>query len=145
MFSSIDLRKHALGILLVFGCLVWIVNVGNGPTSVGQKYNVKEVSARDAKALIDGGALVVDVRGKEQFNAGHIPGAISAPLGELEAAIPAALEGAQTKSILVNCADGVTTGPEGTAILNKAGYPNAVNLKPGFEGWKGAGYPVVKK
>jgi len=145
MFGSIDLRKHALGILVVFGFLVWISNAGNGPASVERRYNVKEVSAADAKALIDGGALVVDVRGKGQFDAGHIPGAVSVPLDELQAGIPAALEGAQAKAIIVNCGDGVTTGPEGTAILNKAGYPNAVNLKPGFEGWKGAGYPVVKK
>jgi len=145
MFGSIDLRKHALGILVVFGFFVWLSNVGTGTNSVGQRYNVKEVSAVDAKALIDAGALIVDVRGKEQFNAGHIDGAISAPLAELQARIPAALEGAQAKSIIVNCADGVTTGPEGTALLNKAGYPNAVNLKPGFDGWKSAGYPVVKQ
>lgn len=145
MFRSIDFRKHILGVLAIFGLLVWISNAGNNSANVAPKYHVKDVSAADAKALIDGGALVVDVRGKDQFAAGHIPGAISAPLSELEKGIPSALEGAQVKSIVVNCADGVTTGPEGTAILNKAGYANAVNLKPGFDGWKSAGYPVARK
>jgi len=144
MLRSIDFRKHALGTLVVFGFLVWLSNVGGGPASIEHRYNIREVSAADAKALIDGGALVVDVRGKEQFDVRHIPGAILISLEELRSRIPAALEGAKAKSILIYCGDGATHGPEGTEILNNAGYPNAVNLKPGLEGWVAAGYPVAK-
>ena len=144
MFQSIDFRKHALGGLLVFGFLVWLSNVGQGPAPIEHRYNVREVSTEDAKALIDGGALVVDVRGKDQFDFRHIPGAILIPLDELRARIPAVLEGAEAMTILIYCGDGVTNGPEGTEILNKAGYPNAVNLKPGIEGWASAGYAVAK-
>jgi rhodanese-related sulfurtransferase len=145
MFRTIDLRKHALGVLVVFGFLVWLSNVGGGgPASVAHRYNIKEVSAADAKALVDAGALVVDVRGKEQFDVRHIPGAILISLEELRAKIPAALEGAKAKNILIYCGDGATRGPEGTEILNNAGYPNAVNLKPGIEGWERAGYAVAK-
>jgi rhodanese-related sulfurtransferase len=88
--------------------------------------------------------LVVDVRDKSAFNSGHIPGALLIPLDELRARIPVALEGAQTMSIVIYCGDGVTHGPEGTEILNNAGFPNAVNLNPGLDGWKKAGYPVAK-
>ena len=144
MFYSIDFRKHALGVLLMVGFLVWLSNVGQGTAPIEHRYNVREVSAEDAKALIDDGALVVDVRGKEQFNFRHIPGAMLIPLDELRAQIPAALEGAKALTILIYCGDGVTHGPEGTEILNKAGYPNAVNLKPGIEGWARAGYAIAK-
>jgi len=144
MFHSIDFRKHALGIFVVFGFFVWLSNVGGGPAPIEHRYNIREVSAVDAKALIDGGALVVDVRGKEQFDVRHIPGAILISLEELRAQIPAVLEGAKAKTILIYCGDGATRGPEGTEILNNAGYPNAVNLKPGIEGWVSAGYPVAK-
>jgi hydroxyacylglutathione hydrolase len=146
MFRSIDFGKHALGVFAVFCLLLWFWNVGDssGPAYVERHYDVKEVSATDAKILIDGGALVVDVRGKEAFQSGHIPGAISAPLHDLKAHIPAALEGARTMSMVIYCGDGVTTGPEGTEVLNQAGYPNAVNLKPGLDGWEKAGYPVAK-
>lgn len=144
MFRSIDFRKHALGILVVFDFLVWLSNVGGGPAPIEHRYNIREVSAADANALIGGGAVVVDVRGKEQFDFRHIPGAILISLDELRARIPAALEGAKAKTILIYCGDGVTHGPEGTEILNNAGYPNAVNLKPGIEGWESAGYPVAK-
>jgi rhodanese-related sulfurtransferase len=145
MFRAIDFRKHALGVLVVFAFLVWLSNVGsNGPAPLGHRYDIKEVSAADAKALIDGGALVVDVRGKAQFDVRHIPGAILITLEELRAKIPAAVEAAKAKPILIYCGDGATSGPEGTQILNNAGYPNAVNLKPGLEGWVAAGYPVAK-
>ena len=87
---------------------------------------------------------MVDVREKDQFNVRHIPGAILIPLDELRARIPAVLEGAKAMTILIYCGDGVTHGPEGTEFLNNAGYANAVNLKPGIEGWAGAGYPIAK-
>jgi rhodanese-related sulfurtransferase len=146
MFRSIDFRKHAFGVLVATGFLVWLSNVvgGTAPAPIEHRYSVREVSAADAKALIDGGALVVDVREKDAFNSGHIPGAIAIPLDDLRARIPAALEGAKTMSIVIYCGDGVTHGPEGTEILNKAGYPEAVNLKPGLDGWEKSGYPVAK-
>jgi len=138
MFRSLEIGKHALGILAVCGLIAWFSNAG------GIRYNVKQISAPDAKALVDSGAVVVDVRGREAFHSGHIPGAISVPLHDLESGIPAALAGAKTKSMVVYCGDGVTTGPAGTEILNKAGYPNAVNLKSGLGGWQKAGYPLAQ-
>ena len=144
MFRSIDFRKHALGVFVVFAFLVWLSNVGSGTAPIEHRYDIKEVSAADAKGLIENGALVVDVRDKEAFDLRHIAGAILIPLDELRARIPAILEGAKAKTIVIYCGDGVTHGPEGTESLNKAGYPNAVNLKPGFEGWEKAGYAVAK-
>jgi hydroxyacylglutathione hydrolase len=145
MIRAIDLRKHALGILAVLGVLVWLSNVGGGGSSpLNPHRQVREVSAPDAKALIDGGALVIDVRGREQFDARHIAGAIAIPLDELRARIPAEVAADTARNIVIYCGDGVTTGPEGTAIMNAAGFPNAVNLQPGMKGWEQAGYPVVK-
>ena len=43
---------------------------------------------------------------------------------------------------MVYCGDGTTLGPEGTHILNKAGFAGAVNLKPGIQGWAAAGLPI---
>lgn len=31
---------------------------------------------------------------------------------------------------------------QATSLLNRAGYVNAVNLKPGIEGWAAAGLPI---
>lgn len=50
--------------------------------------DVPRVSLEDAKAAFDDGeAVIVDVRSKEAYAAGHIPGAINIQLGEFETAL----------------------------------------------------------
>jgi rhodanese-related sulfurtransferase len=46
---------------------------------------VPEISAEAAKQLIDDRAQLVDVRAKDEFDAGHIPGARHIPLETLDA------------------------------------------------------------
>ena len=103
---------------------------------------IKEVMLEEAKALIAAGALVVDVRNRAAYEARHIAGAISAPVESLERRIPADLEQARALPIVVYCGDGMALGPEGTRVLNKAGFAGAVNLKPGLQGWAAAGLPI---
>ena len=132
-----DRSKNILYAAAALLALFFMIRTGSS-----ESFDVRSVTAIEAKALIDSGALVVDVRGKEQFDGRHIPGAISVPLAMLRAAIPASLAHATTKPVVVYCGDGVTIGPEGTALLNKAGYAKAVNLQAGIQGWADAGYPV---
>ncbi|MDY7082473.1 MAG: rhodanese-like domain-containing protein [Halobacteria archaeon] len=42
----------------------------------------KEISVEEAKKMIDEGATVVDVRTPQEFEEGHIPGSIHAPMDE---------------------------------------------------------------
>ena len=105
--------------------------------------NVNNVSAQEASALISGGAVVIDVRGKEAFDARHIPGAFNFPLEVLRQGIPAVLASSKAANIVVYCGDGERIGPQGTALLNEAGYTKAVNVKNGIQGWADAGLKVV--
>ena len=105
--------------------------------------NVREVTAMEAKALMDAGAVVIDVRDRSMSGATHLPGAMLIPLEVLEANL-AQLDAVRAKSIIVYCGDGSTRGPEAAALLNKAGFAGAVNLKPGIEGWRSAGLPTTK-
>ncbi|WP_457417654.1 rhodanese-like domain-containing protein [Roseateles sp. P5_E7] len=105
-------------------------------------FNVEEVLIEEARALMAAGAWVVDVRERAAYEARHIPGALLAPLSKLESAIPAALLAVRDLPILVYCGDGRTIGPKGTHLLNAAGLAQAVNLKPGIQGWASAGLPV---
>lgn len=106
--------------------------------------SVTSISVQQAETLIKQGALVVDVRGPEAYGARHIPGALNIPLDMLRTAIPAVLAGSIAKPVVVYCGDGVTIGPEGTALLNKAGYAQAVNVQHGIQGWAAAGMPIAK-
>lgn len=107
-------------------------------------FDVKNVSVQEASAMIDNGALVIDVRGKEAFDARHIPGALNVPLATLRSAIPALLAQSIASPVVVYCGDGERIGPEGTSILNKGGFTQAVNMKSGIQGWADAGLTVAK-
>lgn len=129
----------ALGAFVVFG---YFFAQSRQPTQ--HQFDVKSVAVTEAKALIDAGALVIDVREQKAFDNRHIPGAILLPLAVLRIAVPATIEYAMSKPVVVYCGDGVTTGPEATQILNKAGFGGAVNVKAGIEGWAQAGLAVAK-
>jgi rhodanese-related sulfurtransferase len=134
-------RRVLLLLPVAAGCL-YLLGRSDAPKPAA--FNVKEVLLEEAQVLIAAGALVIDVRDRAAYEAKHIAGAISAPVASLSAAIPASLEHARSLPVVVYCGDGATLGPEGTHILNKAGFAGAVNLKPGIQGWSSAGFPVEK-
>ena len=107
----------------------------------GSRPNVKDVSVGEAKALIDSGAVVVDVRERSASSASHIPGALLIPLDGLAARLTD-LSVDKSQPIVVYCNEGTNRGPKGTALLNEAGYSQAVNLKSGIEGWRAASLPT---
>ena len=143
MTHMLEMKPQVLGLLLVLGIAGWWVAIGSHDLMM-HDYNIGEVELEQARQLIDSGALVIDVRDKEKFDYRHIPGAIVIPLVVLRAGIPASLESAKDKKIVIYCNRGRHQGPEATHILNQAGYTNAVNLKSGIEGWAEAGLPIEK-
>jgi len=144
MIRSLNITRNQRWQLSLFVILALIA------FSIGHHQNHKfdditEISIPEAKSLIDSGALIIDVRPTDKYNARHLDGAISIPLALLQAGIPAIIAHAKDLKIVVYCTDGITTGPEGTQILNHAGYKQAVNMKAGIGGWADSGLSVVKK
>ena len=89
----------------------------------------------------DGTMLVLDVRPTEEYEAGHIPGAMSVPLGELEsrlAALPPETE------IVAYCRGPYCVlAPQALQLLRRHGY-QARRLQDGLPEWRRAGLPVEK-
>jgi rhodanese-related sulfurtransferase len=137
--NSMHGSRSLLTLLVIAAAIIFALS-----HSRNQNFDIRSVSANEARTLIDSGAIVIDVRGEEKYRQGHIPGAILIPITILRAGIPASIAQAKDKPLVVYCNDGATTGPEGTHLLNKAGYAKAVNVKSGIEGWTGAGFPVQK-
>lgn len=75
--------------------------------------------------------IVVDVREAAEFAFGHIPAAISVPLGELDSA---ALD--ETKQIYVVCRTG-NRSDVACQMLKEQGYSNVKNVIPGMLEWQG--------
>jgi molybdopterin/thiamine biosynthesis adenylyltransferase/rhodanese-related sulfurtransferase len=102
----------------------------------------KAVALDDLKKRIDAGEklTLLDVREKEEFRAGYIPGAISIPRGFLEMQVEARLPDKEAK-IVAYCAGG-TRSALAAATLASLGYTNVETATPGFTRWKDVGYPV---
>jgi rhodanese-related sulfurtransferase len=108
------------------------------------KAQIKEVSIADVKKMIDAkeNVIILDVRDKQEFDEGRIPGAINISRGMLEFKVAMIIPDKNAK-IIVYCALDLR-GPLATRAMNELGYKNAVNMVGGLKAWKEAGYPVVK-
>src|SRR4051795_923966 len=99
---------------------------------------VPDVTVEDAAGLVEGGALLLDVREPDEWQAGHAPGAGHIPLGELGWRV----EGLPNdRSIVCVCRVGGRSA-RATEALRGAGY-EVVNLAGGMRAWAAAGQPVV--
>ena len=84
------------------------------------------VSAAKAKELMRGGARLLDVRSPEEFQSGHIKGAVNVPYQEAGDRI-ASLVPDKATPILVYCLSGGRSGVAKSA-LRRLGYSQAHNL-----------------
>ncbi len=87
-----------------------------------------------------GDAVIVDLRPDEEYAAGHIAGAISIPLAELEAHLADLPPGVE---IVAYCRGPYCAlAPQGVALLRRSGR-RARRLEDGFPEWRLAGLPVA--
>lgn len=85
--------------------------------------------------------LVVDVREPHEFDAGHIEGAMLAPLGN----VTASLDGiAKDREIMLVCRSGRRSA-KAQELLAARGFTSLSNVEGGMLAWEKAGYPAVKK
>ena len=108
------------------------------------KAAIKEATPAEVKQMIDANEKIIllDVRDKEEFETGCIPGAINISRGMLEFKVNMAIPDKNAR-IIVYCGIDLR-GPLATKTLNELGYRNAVNISGGLKAWKEAGYPVTK-
>jgi rhodanese-related sulfurtransferase len=100
------------------------------------KSNVTEVSPKDALALHGQNVVFLDVREPNEWNLGHIPGAIHIPLGQLEVKVETAVD--RSKRVVVYCAAGARSALAAQTML-QMGYANVTSLRDGIRGWADAG------
>lgn len=101
------------------------------------------VSTLEATQLINRqNALVLDVRGAEEFGAGHILSARNIPLAQLESRL-SDLGKHKDKPIIVVCQTGSRSGAAASA-LRKGGFAQVFNLSGGVAAWQQAGLPLEK-
>jgi rhodanese-related sulfurtransferase len=100
----------------------------------------RTVSAAQAAALADGGAVLLDVREPHEWQAGHAPRARHIPLSQLSRR---AAELPHSRAVVTVCRSGARSA-RAAAMLARDGR-EVSNLAGGMRAWARAGLPVVAR
>jgi len=87
-----------------------------------------------------GEIVVLDIRERDAFDAGHIPGARHVPRGQLELRIDQVLPDPTVR--IVTCCEFGKISTLAADTLRTMGYVRAVALDGGMKGWRDAAYPL---
>src|SRR5579859_3114018 len=105
------------------------------------KSKVKEVTPAEAQQRLgEGAAIIVDVREKDEWRGGHIPGAKHIPLGDLQKRSSEILS---APDVVFVCRSGNRSATAAKAF-EKTGHPSVSSLAGGMEAWQRTGLPVKR-
>ena len=124
---------------------IGIIGGADGPTSIivaekGEKTMYQQITTEEAKKIMDSGKehIILDTREQDEFDEGHIPGAILIPYTEIENKAEEMLPD-KDKLILVYCRSG-RRSKIASESLAKLGYTDVKEFG-GIIDWP---YEVVK-
>lgn len=95
------------------------------------------LSPTDARAAIDAGARLIDIRGADEHARERIPGAINVPLDRI-GDLPC-----DGYPVIFHCKSGMRTAANAAQLGGVAGGVPAYILEGGIEAWRQVGQPVV--
>jgi rhodanese-related sulfurtransferase len=98
---------------------------------------VPEVTPEEIRPLLDAGAVLLDVREQEEWDAGHAPAASHIPMRDVAARIA---EIPADRRVLAICRVGGRSRTVARALID-AGY-DAYNVAGGMHAWAAADLPV---
>ena len=108
---------------------IGIIGGADGPTSIiiaekGEKTMYEQITPEEAKKIMDSGDehIILDTREQDEFDEGHIPGAILIPYTEIENKAEEMLSDKDAQ-ILVYCRSG-RRSKIASESLTKLGYTN---------------------
>ena len=104
---------------------------------------IEEISTAEALERLNSSdaPLFVDVREPDEWEEGHIPGAVHVSRGRLESRIEGLIPD-KTRPLVVYCSVGARSA-FATKVLSEMGYEDVVNLEHGFTDWKRNGFDVT--
>ena len=114
------------------------------------KSRIEELLPPAAKEEIDGGAVLIDVRDPERYEAGHLEGAINVPAGESardahESGYVQAIEEAGATPddrVILVCGEGNRSARAADALQNEHHFKNVASIIGGSKLWSELSYPI---
>lgn len=116
--------KRIICVALSFFCIVLAGCTGNSIKENGEEIMYENITAQKAKELMESEKdyIILDTREKEEYDSGHVPGAILIPYTEIEARAEEELPD-KDKLILVYCRSGRRSKIAAEALV-RLGYTN---------------------
>lgn len=108
-------------------------------SSCGGAASFKNVSAQELYDASEPDRIVLDVREPFEFAAGHVPGSLLIPLGQLSAQ---AGQLPKDAPVYVMCRSG-NRSVTASNILAEMGFTDVRNVRGGILAWQAAGYPTL--
>ena len=101
---------------------------------------IEQISVDDLSELLSSqkDMQVIDVRQPGEYNSGHVPSAVNAPLARVG---ERATEFDPNRRTAVICGGGFRSSAA-TSVLDRLGFKNLLNVLGGTSAWVKAGYPV---
>jgi rhodanese-related sulfurtransferase len=133
-FTFIGNHPYLVGTFVLLLVLFIRNESQRGGQTVSAQQLVEMVNRQDA--------VVLDVRDKKDFDAGHIVDAVNIPYASLEGRL-AELKDYRNRPVVVACKMGQHSGAAGT-LLRKNGFGEVKRLTGGVAEWRNQNLPVVK-
>ncbi len=106
------------------------------------KKRIKEATPQQVADLLRSKDIqLADVREKDEWSAGHIPGAVHVPKSFLEQWVEDRVPD-KRKTTVLYCAGGVRSAMA-AETLEKLGYTDVISMSGGFNRWKDSGFDWV--
>ena len=105
------------------------------------KSRIREVTPAQVREMRARGesAVYLDVREPNEWNLGHLPGAMHIPRGTLETKIEAVVP--RDRKVVIYCASG-NRSALAAETMQQMGYQDVTSMSGGFTGWAQSGGDV---
>ena len=120
-----------------------VITASPGGAEEGKPTEIDSVA--QAKYIFDKDeVLFVDARSQNDYENGHIPGAVSLPVGQFEERIESFLNRYPPEQAIVTYCSGRTCedSHDLAQFLSDVGFTNVRIFIDGFPGWEAEGYPI---
>jgi hydroxyacylglutathione hydrolase len=107
--------------------------------SQGQLQTIPILDLREFTAQLQSNdKVVLDVRGEEEWQAGHLSGSLNLPIGELDRRLGELPPG---RPVIVHCQTGARAAIA-ASLLRACGFSDVSQFPGGFAEWRAAGQPI---